>query len=171
VCEELNQMVLRSAMGAGFTGIEICAADTTVQESPIAYPTEVGHMKNIAEKILGFGKKLGLKSLAGLSRLKDKRRGYSHRFGYLPEGRPRGINQEEEVVKKDAYSGAEDGSHGHNRASVQVREIGGSGQRRVGVVQAHVGANQNLVKNGVPCCERAQVTLVSITLLHSSNGL
>ena len=53
--EELNQMVLRSAMGAGFTGIEICAADTTVQESPIAYPTEVGHMKNIAEKILGFG--------------------------------------------------------------------------------------------------------------------
>lgn len=73
--EELNQMVLRSAMGAGFTGIEICAADTTVQESPIAYPTEVGHMKNIAEKILGFGKTLGLKSVAGLGKLKDKAQG------------------------------------------------------------------------------------------------
>lgn len=69
--EELNQMVLRSALGAGFTGIEICAADTTVQESPIAYPTEVGHMKNIAEKILGFVKRLGLKSVAGrLRRIK-----------------------------------------------------------------------------------------------------
>jgi hypothetical protein len=73
--EELNQMVLRSAQGAGFTGIEICAADTTVQESPIAYPTEVGHMKNIAEKILGFGKTLGLKSVAGLGKLKDKAQG------------------------------------------------------------------------------------------------
>lgn len=73
--EELNQMVLRSAMGAGFTGIEICAADTTVQESPIAYPTEVGHMKNIAEKILGFGKRLELKSVAGLGKLRDKAQG------------------------------------------------------------------------------------------------
>jgi len=73
--EELNQMVLRAAMGAGFTGIEICAADTTVQESPIAYPTEVGHLKNIAEKILGFGKNLRLKSVAGLGKLKDKAQG------------------------------------------------------------------------------------------------
>lgn len=69
--EELNQLVLRSAMGAGFTGIEICAADTTVQESPIAYPTEVGHLKNIAEKILGFGKKLQLGSIETLVNLKD----------------------------------------------------------------------------------------------------
>jgi len=41
-------------VGAGFTGSELCASDTTVQESPIAYPTEVGHMKNIAEKLLGI---------------------------------------------------------------------------------------------------------------------
>jgi len=70
--EELNQLVLRSAVGAGFTGIEICAADTTVQESPIAHPTEVGHMKNIAEKILGFGKKLRLGSSAKIQELKNQ---------------------------------------------------------------------------------------------------
>ena len=73
--EELNQLVLRSSMGAGFTGIEICAADTTVQESPIAYPTEVGHLKNIAENILGFGKKLRLGSMETLVNLKDMAQG------------------------------------------------------------------------------------------------
>ena len=73
--EELNQLVLRSAMGSGFTGIEICAADTTVQESPIAYPTEVGHLKNIGEKILGFGKKLKLQSSESLEKLKNKAQG------------------------------------------------------------------------------------------------
>ncbi len=73
--EELNQLVLKSALGAGFTGIEICASDTTVQESPIAYPTEVGHLKNIAEKILGIAKNLKLKSLEGLQRLKNKTQG------------------------------------------------------------------------------------------------
>ncbi|MBL7670649.1 MAG: hypothetical protein JNM39_09185 [Bdellovibrionaceae bacterium] len=73
--EELNQLVLRSSMGAGFTGIEICAADTTVQESPIAYPTEVGHLKNIAENILGFGKKLRLGSMETLVNFKDMAQG------------------------------------------------------------------------------------------------
>lgn len=73
--EELNQLVLRSALGAGFTGGEICAADTTVQEAPIAYPTEVGHMKNIADKIMGFGKRLKLKSMEELKTLKDKVQG------------------------------------------------------------------------------------------------
>jgi hypothetical protein len=73
--EEINQLVLKSAMGAGFTGIEICAADTTVQESPIAYPTEVGHLKNITEKILSFGRHLKLKSVASLEKLKDKVQG------------------------------------------------------------------------------------------------
>jgi hypothetical protein len=73
--EELNQLILRSATGAGFTGIEICAADTTVQESPIAYPTEVGHLKNIKDKILKFGKKLNLPNLAELRKLGDKVQG------------------------------------------------------------------------------------------------
>ena len=69
--EELNQLILRSAVGAGFTGIEICAADTTVQESPIAYPTEVGHLKNIKDNILKFGKKLNFPNLAELKKLGD----------------------------------------------------------------------------------------------------
>ncbi len=73
--KELNQLILNSAVGTGFTGTEICASDTTVQESPIAYPTEVGHMKNIAEKILGFAKKLGSKATKDFSKLKDKAQG------------------------------------------------------------------------------------------------
>jgi hypothetical protein len=55
--EAINQIVVRNAAGAGFTGSELCAADTTVQEAPITYPTEVGHMKKISEKLLGIGKK------------------------------------------------------------------------------------------------------------------
>ena len=99
--EELNQMVLRSAMGAGFTGIEICAADTTVQESPIAYPTEVGHLKNIAEKILGFGKKLGLKSVVGLGKLKDKAQGLFTSIRLFTRGKTEeALNKKKKLSKK-----------------------------------------------------------------------
>lgn len=55
----LNQIIVKHAADAGFTGSELCSADTTVQEAPIAYPTEVGHMKNIAEKLKGIGLKVG----------------------------------------------------------------------------------------------------------------
>jgi len=70
--EALNQIIVRHAMGAGFTGTDLCAADTTVQESPIAYPTEVGHMKNISEKLLGIGRSLKTKSLNTLKSLQKK---------------------------------------------------------------------------------------------------
>ncbi len=56
--EELNQIVVRSAAAAGFTGSGLCSSDTTVQESPISYPTEVGHLKKIAEKLKGIGLKI-----------------------------------------------------------------------------------------------------------------
>lgn len=70
--EILNRVIVKSAAGAGFTGSELCASDTTVQESPIAYPTEVGHMKNIAEKLLGFGKKLQKGVISKLANLQKK---------------------------------------------------------------------------------------------------
>jgi hypothetical protein len=70
-----------SALGPGFTGIEICVADTTVQESPIAYPREVGHLKNIAEKSLGFGKSLKLRSVDSLEKLKNKAQGIFMKSG------------------------------------------------------------------------------------------
>jgi hypothetical protein len=57
--EELNQHIVRAAVGAGFSGSEICSSDTTVQEAPIQHPTEVGHMKKISEKLLGIGKAIG----------------------------------------------------------------------------------------------------------------
>jgi hypothetical protein len=56
--EELNAIVVIAAKEAGFTDGALCASDTTVQEAPIAYPTEVGHMKNIAEKLIGIGSKI-----------------------------------------------------------------------------------------------------------------
>ena len=102
--EELNQMVLRSALGGGFTGIEICAADTTVQESPIAYPTEVGHMKNIAEKILGFGKKLRLKSVAGLGKLKDKAQGLFTSIRLFTRGKTAAALEKKKKLSKKMHS-------------------------------------------------------------------
>jgi hypothetical protein len=57
--EELNQIIIQHAVGAGFTGSEICSSDTTVQEAPIQHPTEVGHLKKIGEKLSGIGKMIG----------------------------------------------------------------------------------------------------------------
>lgn len=70
--EAINQIIVRSAAGAGFTGTELCASDTTVQESPISYPTEVGHMKNISEKLRGIGEKLKTKVLKKVQELSQK---------------------------------------------------------------------------------------------------
>lgn len=56
--EELNRVIVLHASTKGFTGSGICSSDTTVQEAPIAYPTEVGHLKNIVEKLFGIGEKL-----------------------------------------------------------------------------------------------------------------
>ena len=52
--QELNRLMVRSAAKLGFTGSELCSSDTTVQEAPIAHPTEVGHMKKIIEKLSGI---------------------------------------------------------------------------------------------------------------------
>jgi len=55
---DLNRIVVEVAKGEGFTDAKLCSSDTTVQEAPIAYPTEVGHMKNIADKLVGIGSKI-----------------------------------------------------------------------------------------------------------------
>ena len=65
-------MTVLHASGAGFTGSGWCAADTTVKESPIAYPTEVGHLKNISEKLLGIGRRMKTKATQQLSALHQK---------------------------------------------------------------------------------------------------
>lgn len=70
--EAINQIVVKSAKEAGFTDGALCSSDTTVQEAPIAYPTEVGHMKNIAEKLVGIASKFK-KNLSGkLGELSEK---------------------------------------------------------------------------------------------------
>jgi transposase, IS5 family len=68
--EAINAIVVQSARDAGFTDGALCSSDTTVQEAPITYPTEVGHMKKISEKLVGIGSKMkkGLKDrLSALS--------------------------------------------------------------------------------------------------------
>jgi len=56
--ESLNRLIVDCARSSGFTDGRLCSSDTTVQEAPIAYPTEVGHLKKIAEKLLGIGGKI-----------------------------------------------------------------------------------------------------------------
>lgn len=70
--EAINRIVVKTAVKAGFTGSALCSSDTTVQESPIAYPTEVGHMKNIAEKLVGIGLKIRKKLAGKLGRLAEE---------------------------------------------------------------------------------------------------
>ena len=70
--EELNAIVVVAAKEAGFTDGALCASDTTVQEAPIAYPTEVGHMKNIAGKLIGIGSKIKKGVSDKLSALAEK---------------------------------------------------------------------------------------------------
>ena len=70
--EAINQLVVKTAVGAGFTGSGLCSSDTTAQESPIAYPTEVGHMKNIAAKLVGIGMRIRKKLCGKLSKLAEE---------------------------------------------------------------------------------------------------
>lgn len=56
--ESLNRIIVQTAKAAGFTDGRLCSSDTTVQEAPICYPTEVGHMKKIAEKLVGIASKI-----------------------------------------------------------------------------------------------------------------
>lgn len=69
--EGINRIVVESAVGVGFTGSGLCSSDTTVQESPISYPTEVGHLKKIAEKLSGIGHKIRKRLSKKLAKLSE----------------------------------------------------------------------------------------------------
>lgn len=56
--EALNAVMVRAAVQEGFTDTRLCSSDTTVQEAPICYPTEVGHLKKISEKLKGIGSRI-----------------------------------------------------------------------------------------------------------------
>jgi len=70
--EAINQKVIKAAVAAGFTGSRLCSSDTTVQESPIAYPTEVGHMRMIAKKLVGMGSQIKKKLSGRLGKLAEE---------------------------------------------------------------------------------------------------
>jgi transposase, IS5 family len=69
--ESLNRLIVECAKSSGFTDGNLCSSDTTVQEAPIAYPTEVGHMKKIAEKLVGIGARMKKGLKAGLGKLSE----------------------------------------------------------------------------------------------------
>lgn len=69
--EEINRMVVQCAAKEGFTGSGLCSSDTTVQEAPIAYPTEVGHLKKIAGKLSGIGLKIRKRLSKRLAKLSE----------------------------------------------------------------------------------------------------
>lgn len=69
--EELNRIIVDTAKGEGFTGTGLCSSDTTVQEAPIAYPTEVGHMRNIAGKLVRIGAKIKARISGKLGKLAE----------------------------------------------------------------------------------------------------
>lgn len=102
--EALNQIIVRHAMGAGFTGTDLCAADTTVQESPIAYPTEVGHMKNISEKLLGIGRKLKAKTLAGLTALHKKTKDIFTEIRLFTRGKSEKVLEKKKQLSQELHT-------------------------------------------------------------------
>jgi hypothetical protein len=70
--EAINRLVIQVALRKGYTDVDLCSSDTTVQESPIEYPTEVGHMRKISQKLKGMAKKLGRGLFGRVSELGDK---------------------------------------------------------------------------------------------------
>lgn len=112
--EAINRIVVRSAANAGFTSGALCSSDTTVQESPIVHPTEVGHLKKIAEKLSGIGcgmrKKLARKMskmLADVQRVftdirlftRGKAKGTAERRKKLAQKLRRAVGRMERMVR------------------------------------------------------------------------
>lgn len=106
--EALNHVIVRHAVAAGFTGSELCAADTTVQEAPIAYPTEVGHMKKIAEKLTGIGKKLGAKTEAAMKALGKKAQDLFTHIRLFTKGKKEQAIEAKKKLSKDLHDTVSD---------------------------------------------------------------
>lgn len=70
--EELNAIIVRYAVKEGFTGNKLCSSDTTVQEAPICHPTEALHLRRIAEKLTGIGKRVRKGLARKMEKLKKK---------------------------------------------------------------------------------------------------
>lgn len=70
--QELNKIIVQHAAKEGFTGSKLCSSDTTVQEAPICYPTEVGHLRKISEKLSGIGKRVRKGVASKLEKLKER---------------------------------------------------------------------------------------------------
>lgn len=89
--EEINRLVVKSAVGSGFTGGGLCSSDTTVQESPISYPTEVGHLKKIAEKLSGIGLRMRKKLSKKLTKLSEAVRHTFTKIRLFTRGKGKGM--------------------------------------------------------------------------------
>lgn len=98
--EALNQIIVKSAVLEGFTGSGLCSSDTTVQESPIAHPTEVGHLKNIAEKLTGIGLSIRKKLSRKLGKLSAEVQKTFTKIRLFTRGKGKGVAEQKKKLSQ-----------------------------------------------------------------------
>ncbi|MBK8010800.1 MAG: hypothetical protein IPK13_05590 [Deltaproteobacteria bacterium] len=81
----MNEFVVRMAHAEGFVDPSLCVADTTAQEAPMTYPTEVGLIGTFFKRVACLGKRAGraVSSGARQTLIEDEDRSgrlYKHRF-------------------------------------------------------------------------------------------
>jgi len=101
--EELNAIIVQYATEAGFTGSSMCSSDTTVQEAPIAYPTEVGHLKNIMEKLSGIGKKVLTVTKSTLNSMAEKAKDLFTEIRLFTKGKKEKVVEKKKKLSKKLH--------------------------------------------------------------------
>ena len=49
--EQVNQLLVKQAVGLGFANLEVLSSDTTVQEPLMGYPNEAGILRGVAQRV------------------------------------------------------------------------------------------------------------------------
>lgn len=125
--EEINRIVVRSAAGSGFTGGGLCSSDTTVQESPISHPTEVGHLKRIAEKLAGIGLKIRKRLSKKLAKMSEEVHRTFTKIRLFTRGKGKGMAARRKILAQELR-----GSVGRMERLVRGKVNGLTGPAREG---------------------------------------
>lgn len=102
--EEINVLIIGVAHRLGFTTPSLSASDTTIQEAPIAHPTEVGHMKRIVEKLSAIGKKIKKGISSKVVKIKTKATDTFGKIRLFTSGKVREVLQRKKELTKKMHS-------------------------------------------------------------------
>jgi hypothetical protein len=102
--QELNEAIIKAALDAGFTSHRLCASDTTVQEAPVAYPTEVGHMKNIASNLRDIAGKIHRGICDKVSQLGEKAKKIFTKIRLFTRGKKEQVIEKKKVLSKELHN-------------------------------------------------------------------